>query len=39
MSEKDLKEKVEEILEDAVEKIIEAIKEEKNTNNPIWNKE
>ena len=40
MSEPELKEKIETILEegikDMVEKLIKAIKEEKNTDNPIW---
>ncbi|KKM86000.1 hypothetical protein LCGC14_1283320 [marine sediment metagenome] len=40
MSEPELKEKIEKILEEGIkdmtEKLIEAIKEEKNTNNPIW---
>ncbi len=39
MSEEKLKEKIEQLCEDFVEGILEAIKDEKNTDNPVWGKE
>ena len=36
MSEEKLKEKIEQLCEEFVEGILEAIKEEKRTNSPIW---